>query len=154
MSGKGELSSRVMNMKFMKFMKTDEEKKADETSESNIKDDDSRWDMKSVQNSVTQSKKLIIRKKPVNVPLEQNVSVTTLENEGKEVKKNALHGRRIFGVNPNKRPAEEDTNSAEQVKTELEDSYNPEEDMDTLLKKSKDTKRKVNKSKAKKHKKK
>lgn len=152
MSGKGELSSRVMNMKFMKFMKTDEEKKEEDTAPV-LKHDDSRWDMKSIDASQSKSsKKLIVRRKQVQAPVEQNVSITTMENEGKVVKKNALHGRRVFGVNPNKRPAEEETNVED--KRESEDGYNPEEqDMDTLLKKSKN-KKPQNKPKVKKHKKK
>ncbi|UCS23810.1 uncharacterized protein HLK63_M10637 [Nakaseomyces glabratus] len=144
MSGKGELSSRVMNMKFMKFMRPEGQDNKDEGTSKHTHLDASKWDLKSSVNSdSTNKRRVVVKRASKALKIMENVGITSVKTEDDSNKSSALHGRRIFGENKNKRVAEEE----EENKTEQEPKQ--EKDMDELFKES----RRNTKPKKKSHKK-
>lgn len=123
----GKLSSRVMNMKFMKFMKNDDDESSNSNTTSNANSDTesteqkrkqfgrdkSEWDLNSCNDDVKgdtgkekkKVKKLIYKKRPH--PIVSNVGYSELrKSEG------LITGRKTFGssadeANPKKRKLEE-----------------------------------------------
>lgn len=160
----GTLSSRVMNMKFMRFTNSKDSIESDSSNSSNSTmyvhqklnknfSDNSEWKLARHQiseNSTdeTQKVKNVIRIKR-NPLVISNIGIANVKRE--TITNNIVRGRRIVGEPPieaGKRTAESNYDTA---KTEEDDSYEP--DMDQLLKQSKKNNDKQNKSTNKKNKK-
>lgn len=121
----GKLSSRVMNMKFMKFSQPnsdigDGKPVTDETKKSTVPDN-SQWDLNSLQSAGKAKKnkrKVIIKKKRVNV--RSGVSITDVKRDSDQV----VRGRRVIGEPPENL----------QAKRPREDTEEDDYDLDKLLK--------------------
>lgn len=121
----GKLSSRVMNMKFMKFSEpngaSSEEKSGSEGSKKLVVPDNSQWALKSLPCESEPKKnrrKVLSRKKKVNI--RSGVSITEVKRESNEV----VRGRRVMGEPP----------VNEQTKRPREDTEEDDYDLDKIFK--------------------
>lgn len=119
----GKLSSRVMNMKFMKFSQQENAGGDVESLDNGVKKstipDNSQWDLKQIpKDKVKKNNKLIsVRRKQKNV--RSNVSITDLKRETNEV----IRGRRVIAE-------ASDDKESKRKRDESEDEY----DLDKIFK--------------------
>lgn len=117
-----KLSSRVMNMKFMKFSQPErpsrDEKRADQEPKQSGVPDNSQWDLKSLPRPKKLRKKTIVPRKRLNV--RSDVSITEVKRETNPI----VRGRRTMG----------EVEDSEATKRSREDAESDDYDLDKILK--------------------
>lgn len=121
----GKLSSRVMNMKFMKFSQpetpSNDDKPGYDKAKKSAVPDSSQWDLKSLPDASSTKKnkrKVMVQKKKVNV--RSGVSITELKREIEPV----VRGRRVVGESPEEA----------QAKRSREEGEDDDYDLDKIFK--------------------
>ncbi|QLQ81315.1 hypothetical protein HG537_0F00760 [Torulaspora globosa] len=117
-----KLSSRVMNMKFMKFSQPErpigDDKRTEEDAKQSSVPDNSQWELKNLPRTQKLRKKTILPKRRMNV--RSDVSITDVKRETNPI----VRGRRTVG----------EIKDSEATKRSREDADNDDYDLDKILK--------------------
>ncbi|QLL31081.1 hypothetical protein HG536_0A08980 [Torulaspora globosa] len=117
-----KLSSRVMNMKFMKFSQPErpngDDKKPGEEPKQSAVPDNSRWELKSLPRTKKLRKKTILPRRRMNV--RSDVSITDVKRESNPI----VRGRRTVG----------EADHSDSTKRSSEGTEDDDYDLDKILK--------------------